>query len=626
MIVWRDTTALIALVLVPAVALFFVWARRRRERALATFVEAALLPAVAPDLDRRRRTARAAMVVAATLCLVVALAGPMWGFRWQEVKREGIDLVVALDTSRSMLATDVRPTRLARAKLAVQDVLAQLHGDRIALVPFAGSAFVQCPLTLDYGAFAESLDAVEVGIIPKGGTSLAAAIDTGLDAFEGRQGNHQALLLITDGEDHDGKVKDATKRAADRGVKVYTVGIGTAEGELIPLESGGYVKDRSGQVVKSRLDEESLKQIAVDTGGVYLHAAGPSLGLAELYRDYIASIEKRELESTLERRYEHRFQIPLLAAFVLLVIEPLIGERRVATVRARRLPWRRRTSTAVVVLLAISQLAWLDPFASARQGNRLYHEGKYDDAAARYNEALVDHSDSPLLHFNLGDATYKQGKFTDAVNAFQQVPATDAEPARTAHVAYNVGNAKYRLGEAAEKSDTKAALGLYAESLAAYRRSLGAAPDDMDAKVNYELVSKKIEDLKKKLEEQQKKQDEQKQQNDQQDQQQQGDQQQQQQDQGKDQQDQKKDESAEQEQQKEPQEQPKEQAQQQPGEQQPQGGGAEQQAEAAEKKDGEMSQQEAAAVLDSQRDQEVRPDEVVKKLQGARVAEPAQDW
>jgi Ca-activated chloride channel family protein len=216
-----------------------------------------------------------------------------------------------------------------------------LHGDRVALVAFAGSAFLQCPLTLDYGAFGQSLEAVEVGIIPKGGTALAAAIDTSLEAFEGRQGSHQALVLITDGEDHEGKVKEAAKRAADRGVKIYTVGIGTTEGELIPGESGSWVKDRAGQVVKSRLDEETLKQVAVDTGGVYLHAEGPSFGLAELYRDYIGTMEKRELESTLEKRFEHRFQLPLAAALVLLAIEPLVGERR-APARRAWLSWRRR--------------------------------------------------------------------------------------------------------------------------------------------------------------------------------------------------------------------------------------------------------------------------------------------
>jgi Ca-activated chloride channel homolog len=335
-ILWRDATSLVALGLVPLLVAFLVWAHRRRERDLAAFVAAALLPAVAPERDPRRRTVRAAILVLAVLCLGLTLGGPMWGFRWEEVRRQGIDLVIAIDTSRSMLATDVKPNRLARAKLAVQDLVAELHGDRVALVPFAGTAFLQCPLTLDYGAFAQSLDAVDVGLIPRGGTALTTAIDTSLEAFEGRQGSHQAVVLITDGEDHEGDVKEAAKRAAERGVKIYTVGIGTTDGELIPAESG-YVKDRAGQVVKSRLDEETLKQVAVATGGVYLHAAGPSLGLADLYRDYIDTLEKRAVASTLEKRFEQRFQVPLAVAIVLLALEPLLGERRAA---ARRLPRR----------------------------------------------------------------------------------------------------------------------------------------------------------------------------------------------------------------------------------------------------------------------------------------------
>ena len=341
MILWRDATSLVALGIVPVLVALLVWAHRRRERDLAAFVAAALLPAVAPERDPRRRILRAGLLVLAVLALGVALGGPMWGFRWEEVRRQGIDLVVAVDTSRSMLATDVKPNRLARAKLAVQDLVAQLHGDRVALVAFAGTAFLQCPLTLDYGAFGQSLEAVEAGIIPRGGTSLTAAIDASLAAFEGRQGANQALVLITDGEDHEGDVKEAAKRAAERGVKVYTVGIGTTEGELIPGAEAGYVKDRAGQVVKSRLDEETLKQVAVDTGGVYLHAAGPSLGLAELYRDYIDTLEKRALASTLEKRFEHRFQLPLALAIALLALEPLLGERRAI---ARRLRWPRRAA------------------------------------------------------------------------------------------------------------------------------------------------------------------------------------------------------------------------------------------------------------------------------------------
>jgi len=346
---WRAPQLLWLLALVPAAALFFIWALRRRREALRRFAEARLLPTLAPDLDERRQRWRALLLVAALALLVLALAGPKWGFHWEEIHREGVDIVIAIDTSRSMLAEDVKPNRLARSKLAIEDLVKRLQGDRIGLVAFAGSAFVQCPLTLDYQAFAESLHAINVGIIPKGGTALTEAIKAGLEAFEGRQGKHEALILITDGEDHEGHVDDAAKEAADQGVKIYTVGIGTAEGDLIPLTVDGqqnFLKDRRGQVVKSRMDEETLQKIATTTGGAYVHASSGDFGLDTVYNDFIGKMEKRELKSTMERRYEERFQLPLAVAFILIALEPLIGDRRgVARATGKRLfGWWRRTA------------------------------------------------------------------------------------------------------------------------------------------------------------------------------------------------------------------------------------------------------------------------------------------
>ena len=265
---------------------------------------------------------------------------------------------------------------------------------------------------------------------------------------------------------------------------------------------------------------------------------------------------------------------------------------------------------ALAVLLAVppADAWWLDPHADAREGNRLYAGGKYEDAATKYNQALVDDPDSDLLHFNLGDASYKHEQYEDALAAFQQVPADDADPARTARVAYNIGNTKYRLGAAKESSDPQAALGLWAEALAAYRRALGAAPDDGDAKFNHEFVEKKIADLQKKLEEQKKQQEQQQQQ------------QQEQQDQPQDQQGQDQQQARNEGEEKKDQPTPGPDGQQQQPPPQPAAGQPEQ------KNEREMSPQEATALLDSQRDQEVRPDEVIRKLQGAVDAEPAQDW
>jgi len=331
MIDWRFPYILAGLILVPLLLMFLAWALRKRRTDLHNFAEARLLPTLTPDLDSRRPLWRAAMTAAAVTAALVAAAGPRWGFHWEEVRREGVDLVIALDTSRSMLAEDVKPNRLERAKLALQDLVKQLDGDRVGLVAFAGAAFVQCPLTLDYEVFNETLRAVSTEIIPKGGTAVAEAIQSSIEALAEHQGKHAAILLITDGEDHEGKVQEAAQLAADKGIKIYTVGIGTADGELIPLTVNGqqtFLKDRRGQVVKSRLDRNTLEEVATTTGGAFVHASGPSLGLDAMYSEYIGRMEKRELKSTMEKRFEERFQLPLLVALILLCVEPWIGNRR----------------------------------------------------------------------------------------------------------------------------------------------------------------------------------------------------------------------------------------------------------------------------------------------------------
>lgn len=325
MIAWYKPIWLAALALVPLVVLF-VWAMdRQRRRALAEFAARPLWQHLIPPVAMHRSPTAWAFPSVVVALLVIGAAGPQWGFRWQEVRGQGIDLVLALDTSRSMLATDVKPNRLARAKLEIEDLVRKLRGDRIALVVFAGTAFTMCPLTLDYNAFLEALRATEVGIVPRGGTSLAAALRTGVDAMEGYEGNHRALVLITDGEDHEGGVDEAMETAAKSGIRVYTVGVGSTEGELIPTaagEGGGFLKDRRGQVVKSRLDEPTLQRIAERTGGMYVRASSTKLGLDTLYDEALAKLDKRERKSTLEKTYEHRFLWLVVPALLFIALEP----------------------------------------------------------------------------------------------------------------------------------------------------------------------------------------------------------------------------------------------------------------------------------------------------------------
>jgi Ca-activated chloride channel family protein len=632
---WRNLNFFWLLFALAVLGVLLLRAARRRRELLRPFAEDALLARLESGVDARRRAMRLWLRLAALALLVVALAGPKWGFTWQEVRREGIDLIVALDTSRSMLATDVKPNRLERAKLAVLDLVARLEGDRVGLVPFAGTAFLECPLTLDYAAFERSLRSTQVGIIPRGGTSLARAIETGLQGFEARQGKYEILIMITDGEDNEGGVEEAIGKASEAGVKVFTVGIGTTEGELIPAGEGqaGYVKDRQGQVVKSRLDEETLKQIALETGGAYVRGLGPSLGLDQVFEEHIAKMERRDVSSSLERRYEERFQIPLAAALFLFLLEVFLGERRKAGEvarrrfsRAARRGWRRpREAEAALLLLCFLPflVGWLDPPGDrAAEGNRLYESGKYEEAEKKYGEGLVDAPQSELLRFNMAAALYKQGKYDDAMRSLAAVAAS-ADSRWAARASYNLGNAQYRLGANAEESDPQAAIAAYEQALASYKRAISADAGDIDAKFNHEFVAKKLAELRERLEREKEEQEQQKQQEQQESES--GEQ-------GEQQEQQAGDEPSEEEG-TEPQEQASSDESEPPGEEE---GGAEDQAAGgepeAEPGDSESAatesgdEQATRAVLDTARSEELGPEEVRRPVGVAGLGEPSQDW
>lgn len=330
MIRWGHPAILYLLILVPLLALLFHWIkgiRGRRQR--ESFASTSLMVIIAPRLSLFRQRFKDFLILGALALVILALADPQVGTRIEEVKREGIDLVIAVDVSNSMLARDIAPSRLEKAKHEVRGMLDRLEGDRVALVAFAGKAVVECPLTLDYGAAEIFLDVLEPGLISLPGTSLTDAIRTSLSAFQEDSRAGKAILLITDGEDHGRDVSSAIKEAAEKGVVIHAVGIGSPQGVPIPQgEQGGeFKKDREGNVVVTRLDEATLQQIATETGGVYQRC---STGQDELNAVFAAlsGLEKGELGMKKFTRYEHRYQPLLLLALLILVIEFLLTDRR----------------------------------------------------------------------------------------------------------------------------------------------------------------------------------------------------------------------------------------------------------------------------------------------------------
>src|SRR5213082_1514090 len=263
-----------ALLVIPVLALLFARAEQRGIARLREFVSPRLLPQLAATVNRSRRVLRFALLMLGLALAIVSLARPQWGYTYQDVKRKGLDLVFAVDTSRSMLSNDVQPNRLQRVKLAAQDLINELQGDRVGLIAFAGRAFLQAPLTIDYEAAVDAINDLDTNTIPEGGTNISAAIDLAVQTYGKSAAGNRALIIFTDGEELSGDAVRTAKAAADAGVRIFTIGVGTPQGSLIPVTSDGgatgFVKDSNGQVVKSKLDEKRLKEIAESTGGFYL--------------------------------------------------------------------------------------------------------------------------------------------------------------------------------------------------------------------------------------------------------------------------------------------------------------------------------------------------------------------
>ena len=318
------------LLLVPLLAVFLIWAWHTKERLIRQFVQSRLLAQLTVGVSKTRQKVRLGLLVAAVTFGLLALARPQWGFSWEEVSQKGLDIVVAIDTSRSMQAADIPPNRLERAKFAALDLMKLAKNDRLGLVAFAGSSFLQCPLTLDEEAFRQSVAALDVNIIPQGGTAIAETIQTALAAFKEGE-NHKILVLFTDGEDHETGVVEAAKAASAKGLRIFTIGVGSAEGELIRVRDDkgklDFLKDEQGNVVKSRLNETLLQQIAGAADGFYLPLRGANTA-ETLYERGLAPLPKSEFNAKLMQRHHERFYWPLGIAVVLLVIEMFLPERQ----------------------------------------------------------------------------------------------------------------------------------------------------------------------------------------------------------------------------------------------------------------------------------------------------------
>jgi len=460
---------------VPLLALAFWYGLRKRRRVLGRFAHIRSLPALIPALTHGRRSTQAALILAAVLFLVFAAAGPQYGFQWQQIEREGVDIVIALDCSRSMLSQDIAPTRLDRAKREIIDLLGMLAGDRVALVAFSGTAYLQCPLTLDYQAFDLFLNVLTPDYLPVGGTDLSAALNTALSAFDPQSTADKAVILITDGENTGRQDPMETARTAQKAdIKLFCIGVGAKEGVPVPAAKGGFEKDRMGQIVLSRLDETTLSRMALATGGTYVRSVAGDMDLEAVYRDRIRSdLQTATVESSRKQVWADRFQWPLSIAIALLFMGL----------------WLPLSAKKIILVFLVAGLAQGQAQAGPLQdGYEAYQKGNYDQALKHFIQGQLHNPDNPKLLYNLGNAYYQGGDFAAArdhyLQALTRLPADEENnpdlSAFKAKLHYNLGNTAYRL----QKLD---------EALQDYETALNYQPDDDQTLENLAFVKQQLQ-------------------------------------------------------------------------------------------------------------------------------------
>ncbi len=491
MINWGAPGYLYCLFLVPVLAGLVLLLYRMRQRQLIRVIEPGLLSRIGAGRRGGVAIVRVVLLLVAITLFVVALARPRWGEKLQLFKTRGMAVVVALDASKSMLAEDVKPSRLARAKAELAALFDELAGNAVGVVAFAGDAYALCPLTTDIEAAKMFLDIISPDLMPVPGTDFGRAIEVASGLFHSGAAG-RAIVLVTDGEDLGTRTEQAVQQATEMGIRIYPVAFATAEGAPIPERVEGgvvYKKDKAGNVIISRMDERKLILIAQLSGGRFYRVEGFSgTRLAE----ELNRLEKEELGGGSFSGYVERYQGFLLAGLVLFFLALVLPERRVGL----RLPeWLRGIRKKVLggaspgvalVLFTIALLvgvAQADVGALMRAGNSRYRQGKFEEALGFYQRAEVLQPDALKIHYNIGNTLYRLGRYEEALGELS-LAAVDRNPARRAQALYNTGNTFYRMGR-------------LDEAINAYKMALLANPQDRQAKENLEFCLKKKAEMEK---------------------------------------------------------------------------------------------------------------------------------
>ncbi|MEG1119055.1 MAG: VWA domain-containing protein, partial [Bacteroidales bacterium] len=493
MIQFATPQYLLLILLIPVFFVLYAFYRRGRKKKIAQLGNIEIIEKLMPTRSRAKGWVRLAFFSLAWLFFMVGLARPQIGARIKETQKKGAEIMIALDVSNSMMAQDYSPNRLERAKLAISRLVDKLQGDRIGLIVFAGQSFVQLPITTDYVSAKIFLNSISNESVPVQGTAMGDAITTAVRSFstDAQMGqNNKAIILITDGENHEDDPVEAAKTAAGVGIKVFCIGVGSADGKPIPINATGeLLKDKDGNIVVTKLNEVTLEEVAAAGGGAYIRAGNAEFGLNPIIND-LKNMNEGNYKSVVFEDFDEQYMYFFGIALFFFLLEFLVGNRRVGK--------RMFAILALICFTSLQGFAQTDK-KEVRKGNRFYEKKNYKESEVEYRKALLKDSTSVGANYNLANTLYKM---EDAANAEKAYGA----------IADTIGKMKYNTDWEIDKTKTFPSIASdyyhnlgnsylaqkkYSEAVEAYKNSLRRNPNDMETKANYAYAKKKLDEQQK---------------------------------------------------------------------------------------------------------------------------------
>ncbi len=459
--------------LIP-LASFLVYGILKRKKILMAFAEPNMISSLVPGFDPQGRWIKLSLIIMAFGFAIFALSFPQWGYKWEKTTQKGVDIMIALDCSKSMLAQDIKPNRLERAKREIVDLLRMMRSDRAGLVAFAGQAILQCPLTLDHEAFNIFLKVLEPGFLPVGGTNIDSAIKQSYNGFEKDSDTKKAIIVITDGEATLGDARDTAKEMAKQGIKIFFIGVGGLQGAPIPDGEKGFKKDLSGNIILSKVDTKTLEKLAAMTGGTFVRSVAGDMDLDLIYRTKIlGTMERKTLTSGKKKVWENRYQWFLFPCIILLMIEFMLPLKK----RIKKIPLLFLIIGITIFNFPDTRIYAKTVSSSVNSGIKAFEEKEFEKAKTHFIDAQLEDPENPKLYYNIGAAAYMNNEFDQAKKNFEQAIKTKDEKLQQ-DAQYNLANTNFRLGN-------------LDEAIKGYETILKKSPDDTQAKENLEFVRQK---------------------------------------------------------------------------------------------------------------------------------------